>query len=133
MYRFTIERSPLRINAEGSTRAGLIVAAVKGLFEAAELVYPEAGEESKRAFEIETTNAPELILAVLRLAAATANTNKEIYNDISFSLITDKKAVGVFVGRPSSEVHIPAIHGIDGEVVKDGDGLWRAVIALATK
>jgi hypothetical protein len=131
MYQYTIERSPLRILAEGGTRAGLIVAGVKGLFDAAGLTYPETGEESRRSFELEAASAVELILAVLRLAATSAQSNQEIYGEISFSLITDKKAVGIFIGRPSvAPVALPSVHGIDGEVVKNDAAMWQATIAL---
>lgn len=133
MHQFTIERDPLCINAEGGTRAGLIVAGVKGLFSAANVSLPEAGEEVTRPFELTADTAIHLILAVLRAAAGQATANQEIYSDVSFSLITDKKAVGAFVGRKASAPFtLPAVHGIDGEVKKGDDALWRATIALGS-
>jgi hypothetical protein len=131
MYHFSVERDPLRIKADGTTRAGLIVAGMQGYFAALGIEPPLEGQDMNRPFELEAANAVELILAVLRAASGTASSNKEMYTDISFSLITDKKATGHFVGRavPSLPA-LPPIHGIDGEVLKDADGLWRATIAL---
>lgn len=133
MNHFEIQQNPLRIQAAGTTRAGLIVASVKGLFAASDVVYPEQGEEMKQSFEFEVGDANTLILSILRLAASSAHDHGEAYADISFALITDKKAKGELVGRklPSAPV-IPSVHGIDGEIVKDGDGVWRATIGLGT-
>ncbi len=134
MHHYTIEQQPLRIQALGTTRAGLILATVNGFFDAAGAIAVLEGEEAKRSFEIQTESAPELILAVIRMAASSAAAHQEVYSDISFSLITDKKAVGSFIGRPAKAPSaFPAIHGIDGEVVKDADGVWRATIALGDR
>lgn len=131
MNRFTVERDPLRIKADAATRAGLIVGSLKGYFAAAGAEYPMEGEEVKHEFALDAEGGSQLILAVLRAAAGLASSNTEVYSDISFSLITDKKATGAFIGRPVASLPaLPAIRGIDGEVVKDADGLWRAVIAL---
>lgn len=131
MQHVEVLQDPLRIQAMGSTRAGLIVAALKGLFEAAGVAYPMEGEESQRTFEINAESAPQLILEVLRQAAAQAAEHGEAYADISFSLITDKKAVGSFVGRAvSGKPSIPAVTSIDGEIMKDDDGVWRATVVL---
>lgn len=131
MYHVTVTRNPLRIQADGTTRAGLMLAALQGLFEAGGVTSASEGAEVRRAFEIETGNAPELLLAVLRNAASLAQAHGEAYTEISFSLVTDKKAVGSFVGRAlSSTPHLPAVHGIEGDILKDADGLWRATIAL---
>lgn len=131
MNHFELKQHPRSIQVAGTTRAGLIVASVKGLFAATDAVAPLEGAEVQRAFEIETTNAPELILSLLRNAASMATAHQEAYTDISFSLITDKKAVGLFIGRPAAaSVVTPTILGIDGEIIKDGDGVWRATIAL---
>ncbi len=132
MTQVEVLQDPLRIQAAGSTRAGLIVAALKGLFQSANVEYPLEGDESTREFQIEAESAPQLILSVLRQAAALATEYGEMYAEVSFSLITDKKATGSFVGRAlGSKPTMPAITSIDGEIVKGDDGMWRATIALA--
>ena len=133
MTNVEILQEPLRIQAMGSTRAGLIVAAMKGLFQAARVEYPLEGEESTRAFEIEAESAPQLILSVLRQVAALAVEHSEMYAEVSFSLITDKKAAGSFVGRPVTPTPaMPSIVSIDGDVLKGEDGMWHAAVALGS-
>lgn len=131
MNHFEVQQGPLHVQAMGTTRAGLIVAALKGFFAAAEVSYPLEGEDVMRPFQIEAESAPQLILAVLRAAAGEASAHQETFADISFSLITDKKATGSFVGRATPAFQkLPAIRGIDGDVVKDADGVWRATVGL---
>ncbi|MEN9558668.1 MAG: hypothetical protein RL141_1037 [Candidatus Parcubacteria bacterium] len=139
MSHVEILQDPLRLQALAATRAGLLTACMKGLFQAAGLAHPETGDEVKRAFEFKTDDAPSLILSVLRHASQLAIAHCESYQEISFSLITDKQAIGVFIGRPLLPASagaaatcppIPSVLGIDGEIAKGEDGLWRATIAL---
>jgi SHS2 domain-containing protein len=131
MHRFTIEQNPTRIQAFGSTRAGLMVAAVKGLFASQGIESPEGGEELKRSFSLEEVDTKALLLAMLGRATAESTVNREVYHDVSFTLITDRKAVGSFVGKKlSTAPTIASVTGVDGEISKEADGMWRATITL---
>lgn len=131
LHEVEILQDPWRINAAGGTRAGLLIASMKGLFQAANLAHPPEGQDARRSFELHADDAQTLILEVLRHASQLASGNCESYDEISFSLITDKQAKGELIGRAIPTCPpIPSVLGIDGEIVKGDDGLWRATIAL---
>jgi len=131
LHDIEILQDPWRIKAVGGTRAGLLIASMKGLFQAAGLAHPSNGDEARKSFELHADDAQTLILQVLRHVSQLAAAHCESYDEINFSLITDKEAKGEFIGRHITTCPpIPAVLGIDGEIVKGEDGLWHAVIAL---
>lgn len=131
MNEIQITQNPWQIKAAGGTRAGLLIAAMQGLFQAAGLTHPPEGEDVRETFELQANDPQTLILQVLRHASQMAASKCESYDEINFALITDKQAKGEFVGRKIfSCPPIPAVLGIDGDIIKGDDGLWRATIAL---
>jgi hypothetical protein len=103
MKKFVIQPAGDAIKVTASTKAGLISAAVQGMFEAAGPKWvqedPVKDHNFERPFSVTAENFPKLLLAILNSALAAAAANKESYEDVAFSLITDIKAEGHFVGR----------------------------------
>lgn len=131
MHEVEVVKDPWQVKAAGGTRAGLLIAAMQGLFQAAGLAHPPEGEDVREVFELHADNPQTLILNVLRHASHMAASKCESYDEINFALITDKQAKGEFVGRKiNSCPPIPAVLGIDGDITKGDDGMWRATIAL---
>ncbi len=116
-----------------STKAGLAIAAVQGMFAAAE---PRLGAEDapdvKRPFDVSGEDFPSLLVNLLNEAVSLGNLHHERYQDISFALITDKKAEGEFVGKPvagfGTEIKAATHH--DLKVEKNVNGEWETVITF---
>ena len=114
-----------------TTRAGLITAAVQGLMAAAGPRTSEMDEKTERSFSVSADDFGQLLAGLLTSATEASAKNKEAYEDIHFTLITDKKAEGTFVGRPAKSFHDP-LRSPKGkiEVAKNEGGEWETVIAL---
>ncbi len=135
MKRFEIlpHTADVRIRAEGSTRPALFVAALQGMFVAAE---PEfVGEETdhaSRPFKLAAADFPSLLVDLLNEAIAASDTHREAYDDITFSLATDTKAEGSFLGRPvvrfGTQIKAATHHGLS--VQKNDEGNWEATIVF---
>ncbi|HWQ99933.1 MAG TPA: archease [Candidatus Methylomirabilis sp.] len=131
MHRFEM-LDESRIRALGTTRAGLFIAALKGMCAATTPRFTEGTERVERPFKIEAPDSEALLVAVLNEALSLSNANREAYEDVSFSLITDKKAEGAFVGRPVNgfEMQIKAALHPGLEVKKNDEGSWEAVVTF---
>lgn len=119
------------ILVRASTRAGLVTAAMQGLMAVAGPRTSEMDAKVERAFDVTGDDFGLLLSDLLVAVGNSAKAHKETYEDISFSLITDKAAKGVFVGRPSNfrdEVKMPT--GVI-EVAKNEGGEWETTIKLA--
>jgi hypothetical protein len=119
------------ILVRASTRAGLVSAAVQGLMAVAGPRTNEMDDKVERAFDV-TADDFGLLLGDLLIAAANlSKEHKETYEDISFTLITDKQAKGLFVGRPANSFH-EAMKMPTGtiEVAKNEGGEWETTIKL---
>jgi SHS2 domain-containing protein len=131
-YELLTENGATHIRALGSTRAGLFIAAVKGLCAAEKPKYVENAERAERPFSVEAPDSTALLAAVLNEALRLSNEHLEAYEDVSFTLITDKKAEGKFVDRAVTgfEAHAEAISPEKIEMKQEGDGTRVALITL---
>jgi len=134
-YETLPHEAEIRIKASGGTRAGLLVAALRGMFAAAggRLPDEEAAEESVRPFSVEAADFSSLLVDFLNEAAAASGTHRETYQDVHFELITDKKARGSFVGRlvTGFDRQIKAVAQGGLRVEKNAEGQWEAEIAFS--
>ncbi|MBI4139210.1 archease [Candidatus Uhrbacteria bacterium] len=122
----------VRVRARGSTRAGLLTAALKGMFVAAQPRAAGNGNGRERSFHLTAEDASTLLADVLNEALSFSRTNQETYDDVRFDLITDKEAKGAFVGKAVSGFKTPIQaakhHGLS--VQKNAEGLWEATITF---
>ena len=116
-YEILPHTADVRVRAIGSTRAGLLVAALKGMFAAAGPRFAESGDRVERPFKLEAPDFSSLLVDLLNEAVSLSDEDHEAYEDISFTLITDKKAEGVFVDRPvtgfETQIKAATHHGLD--------------------
>ena len=138
MKRYEVIPGPAGVSLKvfASTKAGLAIAALQGLFAAAEPKYThEEGAGSERSFKIEAEDFPAMVAAILTEAIAVAAANKEAYVDIRFNLITDKKTEGAFIGKPVRGLgtDIRAVKGVDMPPQKNEKGEWEATITFEGK
>ncbi len=90
------------VRVVASTRAGLITAALQGVFAAAEARVDEMNDEKReRPFSIVAEDFPALLKTLLDKAIIEGLANTEAYDEVRFTLITDKAAEGAFVGKGS--------------------------------
>jgi SHS2 domain-containing protein len=121
-----------RIRVTASTRAGILTAAVQGMFAAAlPDVDPDSDEKDERPFSVMADDANGLLAALLAEALAVSVKHGESFDDIRFTLATDKKAEGAFIGKTCSKYGAP-ITGVSGAVSmeKDEEGEWVSEIAF---
>lgn len=132
--RFEIlpQTADIRIKAMGATRAGLLIAAVKGMSAATGPRLVEKSKLVERKFDVSSPDFPSLLVDVLNEAATLSDTNKETYEDVKFSLITDKQAQGFFIGRPVSgfATRIKAATHQELDVKKNELDQWEATIVF---
>jgi hypothetical protein len=131
-YELLTENGVTRIRALGSTHAGVFVAAIKGLCAAEKPRFVENAERIERLFRVEAADSIGLLAAVLNEARRLSRESLQAYEDVTFTLITDKKAEGKFVDR--------VVTGFDAEIVtvspdkiemkQSWDGMREALITL---
>lgn len=119
------------IHAKATTRAGLAVAALQGMTSIAGGRTSELDEQIERPFAIEGATFNELLAALLDDASKHTAAHGEGYDDIMFTLITEKKATGSFVGRPTKGAKAPGKSSVAGDVVRNEAGEWEAVVSFA--
>ncbi|MBI4457881.1 archease [Candidatus Uhrbacteria bacterium] len=121
-----------KIKATGTTRAGLMIGALRGMFAVAVAQWVEDAPEVERSFDLGGADFETLLAGLLNAALASAAANGEGYEDIRFNLITDKKAEGAFVGKKvsgfSKKLMAAAKH--DLMVAKNEAGVWEATITF---
>ena len=119
------------ILVRATTRAGLVTAALQGLMAAAGPRTSEMDEKTERQFAVFADDFGRLLADLLAAATEASAKHKEAYEDIHFTLITDKKAEGTFVGRPAKSFHDPIRKpkGMIG-VAKNEAGEWETTIAM---
>jgi hypothetical protein len=120
----TISRKPLVIKATAGTRAGLLSSLAQGLFQG---VFPEpdlAAPTVERPFDVSADDFPELIVKLFDAALTDAATNGEAYEGVRFTLLTDRVAKGMFLGRPS-DAKPKARRTVPGlQAERGADNLW---------
>lgn len=133
--RFTIieDGKEIRIHTVAGSRAGLIVAALQGVFAAAqpaEIVMP--ADDVEHQFKLTAADFPALFVAVIDEAVKAANAKNQRYMDIKFTLITDTRAEGAFAGHPALGYGKP-LRGITPkmEIKKNDRGEWETTLMLA--
>ncbi len=138
MKRFEIlpHTAGVAVKVAASTKAGLVRAALQGMFAAAGARFrvedPVKDKTVERPFSVSSKDFASLLVDLLNEAIASAEKNREAYEDLSLSLITDTKAEGKFVGRAVTGFD-KAIKGAthrDLNVQKNVVGLWETVITF---
>ena len=131
MKKYEILPSGKAIRATANTRAGLFTALVQGCFSAKEaLAGEDSSEKVERPFSIEARDATELLGRLLENATETAMKHHEVYEDVAFTFITDKKAEGHFVGRPGKPPKACRISG-NVDIAKNEEGEWDVTVKVA--
>jgi SHS2 domain-containing protein len=127
----------IRVRVLASTRAGLVGAAIQGLFEAKSPKYAESEEKAKtveRPFEVKADGFNSLLIAILNEALRQSESNHEAYEEIRLSLIIDNQATGEFIGRAVKGYGNPvkAVERLGLEVEKNERGHWETIIVLSS-
>ena len=131
-YEILPHASDLKVKATGTTRAGFLVGAMRGMFATAGAKWVEDAPEAERPFKITANDFETLLVDLLGSALAASAANSEAYEDIKFTLITDKKAEGAFVGRKVSgfKKRIMAAAKHDLAIAKNETGAWESTITF---
>jgi hypothetical protein len=131
MKKFELLPGGKGAHATASTRAGLFTALIQGCFGAGEPLAGQSEDEKlERPFKIEAPDPAALMAMLLTEATREAAANGEIYDDISFTLITDKKAEGAFIGRKGKAPKMCKITG-GMEIAKNEEGEWDVTVKLS--
>ena len=95
----------------------------------------EDAEPSERPFKIESSDFPSLMIDLLNAAISASAINHERYEDVKFTLITDTKAEGAFIGRPVKGfgTEIKAATHRDLFVQKNEQGEWETTVLFDAK
>src|SRR3989344_3563848 len=95
MRKFEIlpHTADVAVKVTASTKAGLAIAALQGMFAASKpRIKDEDAADVKHPFSLEAADFPSLLVDLLNEAVAGASDGPKMFRDISFTLITDKKA-----------------------------------------
>lgn len=132
MKEFEVLSGGTAIRVRATTRAGLVTAALQGLMAAATPRTSEIDEKKERPFSLAAGDFGTLLADLLTAAAKASDANKEAYEDIRFTLITDKKAEGAFIGRPANSFKKPLM-GVKTPpaVAKNEAGEWETTVGLS--
>lgn len=137
MQKYEIEETPAgrSITATGSTRAGLAIAALQGVFAAlrpSAVVSEKAAQDKERPFSLNGVNFGDLLGKLLSGALEQSAKNGETYNHFRFDLITDREAKGAYVGHGVDAFAAPAAAVVvdAAGVRRTEDGSWQATITL---
>ncbi len=120
------------VKATGSTRAGLLTAAVEGMCAASKPRWEDDAKEATRSFSITTADFPSLLMQLLKETIDAAEINREAYSTVRFTLITDTKAEGAFVGKRVTgfETKISEFPSQTLTIEKNKEGNWETTIEL---
>ncbi len=139
MQKYEVEETPAgrSITAKGSTRAGLAIAALQGLFAAqqpATVASEKAAQDKERLFTLSGSSFGELLGKLLSGALEQSAKNGEMYNHFRFDLITDREAKGAYVGHGVEAFAAPATAvAVDAAGVRrTEDGSWQATITITS-
>jgi hypothetical protein len=130
MHRYELIPDEGNIRIFGSTRAGLLTAAVQGVCAAAEPKPVEDAKDVERSFSVETPDFVTLLDALIAKTISSSQEYTETYREIRFTLVTDKKAEGAFVGRSVSGFGAPISSAKSTQAVaKNKEGEWETTVA----
>lgn len=122
-----------RIRVQASTRAGLLNAAVQGMFAAAQPdVNQDSDEKIERPFSVMADDAAELLAELLTVALVESAKHQEAFDDVRFTLVTDKKAEGAYIGKACKGYVSPiaAVVRAGLAMEKNEEGEWVSEIAF---
>ncbi len=134
MYSFELlpHTADVRVRAVGDTRAGLLTAALRGMFAASGPSYLEPRTDVERTFDLDAGDFPGLLIDFLNEAVYGSDAHHEAYDGVRFTLVTDKKTKGAFLGHPVSgfatQIKAATHGGLD--VKKNEEGRWEATVAF---
>lgn len=130
-YEVFQDKDDVGMRVYAPTKAGLAVTAVRGLFAAAGIVLDANADEVQREFSVQETDIAMLLKILLNEAWLQSKRNGESYGDVKFTLFTDKKATGAFVGgKARAPVVMPTVASVS-EVVKNDEGEWETTVTFA--
>ncbi|MBU0540316.1 archease [Patescibacteria group bacterium] len=131
-YEIIPHMADLRIRALGSTRAGLLIAVVKGMSAAIHPTFADNAEERERPFSIGAPDFNGLLDELMKTALGFSEKNGEVYTDVRFDLVTDKEARGVLIGKSALKMEAPVKKASVQEVSmeKNPEGMWEATVVL---
>ena len=131
MHRYELLPEQGSIRIFGSTRAGLLTAAIQGVCAAADPASVEDAKDVERPFSIESAEFVVLLNALITKAISSSQEHQETYREIRFTLVTDKKAEGAFVGRSVSGFGNTITSAASSQdVVKNAEGEWETIVSL---
>jgi hypothetical protein len=131
MKEFEVLDGGKSVLVRATTRAGLVTASLQGLMDVSRPRTQEIDVQAERPFSISAADFGTLLSDLLSAATDSSGKFKEAYEDIHFTLITDKKAEGTFVGRPASGFGSPPKKPRGTLVVaKNEAGEWETKIPL---
>lgn len=133
MHRYELLPEQGSVRIFGSTRAGLLTAAIQGVCAAADPQPVEDAKDVERPFLIESAEFAILLNALITKAISSSQEHQETYREIRFTLVTDKKAEGAFVGRSVSGFgNTIASAASTQDVAKNAEGEWETMIAYTS-
>ncbi|MDD5251285.1 MAG: archease [Patescibacteria group bacterium] len=121
-----------------STKAGLLSAAMQGMFTAAKPKWvkedPVEDQTNRRRFSVTAEDFSTLVVRLLNEALSAAAANRESYEDLSLAFVTDTKVEGEFVGRAVRGFGTPikTARKTDAKVERNADGQWETVVEFET-
>lgn len=119
------------VQATGITRAGLMTAALKGVFAPMEPQAEAGAMPQERSFDVSVEDPNQLVRVFLEAALEAAKAHREAYDELRFSLITDKKAIGVFIGKSATfQATVTVAKEPAIEIKKNDVGAWETSIPL---
>ncbi|MEK7655356.1 MAG: archease [Patescibacteria group bacterium] len=124
-----------QVNARGTTRAGLLVAAIKGMHAVVHPTFFEKEGERERTFSIKADDFTGLFNELMKIAIALSKEKQEVYTDVRFDLITDKEAKGALIGKPfvKTDVTITTAGANGTTIEKNAEGMWEATVTFEAK
>ena len=134
-YDILDDPTALKLRILASTKAGLVSAALQGVFAATQPEEPdETAEEARFPFELQASGFPALLISLLNEGLAVGQAEGVILEDVALSLITDQEIKGEFVGRPTAGFGqaIRAVSQQDVEVAKNVVNNWETTLTLET-
>ncbi len=131
-FEISLYNQGFKIKAWGSTRAGLFMAFLKAILSASGSQFILEAETVERDFAVKADSAEALLVEFLNQVLAYENANNEAYDDVKFTLITDKQANGRLIGRPLriKEEEIKAAKQQNLAIKKNEAGVWEAEIII---
>ena len=128
-YRLLEHTADVKIQVFGKTREELFRNAMLGMFTAADYEPVEAGEPITREIEIESIDLQALLVDFLSQLLYLCETNREVYEAVSFGELSEKHLLAKLTGRKLKRmgVQIKGVTYHNLEVGQKEDG-WEAVI-----